>query len=136
MPRKKQAPMAGMQFPTAVDNPDQEAAGIVERTRLERQERIAGKVETLADKLLDNAHEVLENDNATLKEKEFTIKVLDKTVKMVQGNEALRIKRGQEKRENANFLVELLRKARSGQIAPEDRELITSVATQDALPDA
>lgn len=128
-----------MNLATVEDNPDQEAVSVVERARTDKQDRIAGKVETLADKLLDNANQLLDNPFAGLKEKEFTIKVLDKTVKMVQGNEALRLKRGQQRRENANFLVELLQKARSGQLKKEEIDSIGAGATAEEpsfLPDA
>lgn len=94
------------------------------------EERIERKAETLAEKILNDAEELLEEANNktyidangevqkadTIKTKKYVASVVGIVSKMVQGKQSLRLKKNEDTRNNASFLMDLLKKAQSGEM--------------------
>lgn len=100
--------------------------------KVKHEENVEHKVVTLADEMLDEALEIVrsrlgkDGDEAGVKKKMYALGVLDKTTRLLQGNQKLKLDAKEGARNDANFLVELFRKAKSGDIKEEELESVRS----------
>lgn len=85
-----------------------------------KESSIAQKIVSLTEYLLDEAMEIVQDPNAGMQDKRYGLSIYSNVVKKVQGDEAIQLRRKQEARSDAGFLMDLLRKARSGQVSPEE----------------
>lgn len=92
------------------------------------EERLEKRAETLAEKLLNDAEEVLASPDEmrvdkqgneyadTTSRRKYVLAVMAHVSKMVQGKQTVKLKKGEEARNNASFLMDLLKKAQSGRM--------------------
>jgi len=83
---------------------------------------------TLAGELINDAARILKKDqeleeiftpDELMKRRTYILNVMTHVTKLVQGKEGLKLKASANQRENAGFLMDLLRQASSGTISPE-----------------
>jgi len=88
---------------------------------------------TLAGELINDALQTmrdtqeLEDVYSTeeiIKRKNYVLNVMAHTTRLVHGKAALMLKASEEKRNNASFLMDLLAKASSGKMTPEEMEML------------
>lgn len=86
-------------------------------------------LQTLGGELLNDAMQMLKDDQALediyesdelMKRRTYITNVFGHVTKMVHGKAALLLKASQEKRENAGFLMELMKKATAGKMSVAD----------------
>ena len=68
----------------------------------------------------EDAERIMFDEDTRIKRKNYVLNI----TKNLQGSEALKLKRSAESRENANFLITLLRKAQAGLITVNDLKLM------------
>lgn len=107
---------------------------ILFESQIPSDERLEKKADSLAEELLDDAKNMLdkakdkttidENGNEveadTIKEKKYVASVLGVVTKMVQGKQTIKLKKKEEARNEASFLMDLLKKAQSGQMSEKE----------------
>ena len=85
--------------------------------------------QTLGGELVNDAIQMLRDDqnmediyesDELVKRKAYVVNVFSHVTKLVHGKSALLLKASQEKRENAGFLMELMKKATAGKMSPTD----------------
>lgn len=112
------------------DSEDRVLRGLTEHKDLE------SGINTLGGELLNDAFQMLKDDQAIgevfddevlIKRRNYVAGVFGHVTKMVHGKAALLLKASQEKRENAGFLMDLLAKATSGKMSPEEMESLKTV---------
>jgi hypothetical protein len=93
-----------------------------------RAEDLEGAAETLAGRLLNDASEMLEDDREAeefytpeelMKRRSYALNVMTHVSKMVQGKQMVAIKSNAEKRETANFMMDLMKRATAGKLDAE-----------------
>jgi len=86
-------------------------------------------LQTLGGELLNDAMQMLRDDQMNediyesdelVKRKGYVVNVFGHVTKMVHGKAALMLKASQEKRENAGFLMDLMRQATAGKMSAEE----------------
>lgn len=92
-------------------------------------ESLEETLQTFGGELLNDAMQQLRNDQENeemfesdelIRRKSYGLQVFSHVTKMVHGKAAILLKASQEKRENANFLMDLMKKGTSGEITVED----------------
>jgi hypothetical protein len=83
--------------------------------RMLRQDQISG--------------EDLYEDEILIKRRHYVLNVFNYVMRAVNAKEALNIKKNQEKRETASFLMDLIRKSTAGRVTPEEMNLLKSSIT-------
>lgn len=79
----------------------------------------------------DQMNEDLYDDEVLIKRRSYILNVFNYVMSAVSRKEALAIKRSQEKRETAGFLMDLIRRSTAGKITPDEMQLFRdSVAPQ------
>lgn len=95
-------------------------------------------IRTLGGEILNDALQMLRDDQdmeemidgeELIKRRNYIVNVFSQVTKMTHGKAMLMLKASEEKRENASFLMDLLRKAASGEIKPEDLALLKATPT-------
>lgn len=88
---------------------------------------------TLAGELINDAAQMLRDDqdldeiydtDELIKRRTYIVNVLAHTTRLVHGKAALLLKASQEKRENANFMMNLIAKATSGNLSDEEMGML------------
>jgi len=88
---------------------------------------------TLAGELLNDALQTMKDTQELedvytteelVKRKSYVLNVLAHTTRLVHGKAALMLKASEEKRNTASFLMDLLAKASSGKMTPEEMEML------------
>ena len=100
---------------------------------------------TLAGELLNDAGRMLRADqemvdlytnDELLKRRQYIVNVLGHTTKLAQGKLSLKLQEKKEKREDANFLLDLLARASSGNMTDKEmKALEDSVAHKEIAPE-
>lgn len=102
-------------------------------------EDLEAGVRTLGGELLNDALQMLKDDQeleemydgeTLIKRRNYVLNVLSHTTRLVHGKQALLLKASQEKRENANFLMNLLAKASAGKMSDDEVEMLETTYTQ------
>lgn len=95
-------------------------------------------VRTLGGELLNDALQMLKDDQdleemidgeELVKRRAYIVNVFAQVTKMTHGKATLMLKASEEKRNNASFLMDLLKRAASGEIKPEELALLKSTPT-------
>jgi hypothetical protein len=75
-------------------------------------------------------------DEILIKRRHYVLNVFNFVMRAVNQKEALLIKKQQEKRETASFLMDLIRKSTAGRVTPEEMTLLKSsiVPAQNEQP--
>jgi len=77
----------------------------------------------------DQQNEDLFEDEVLIKRRQYVLSVFNYVIRAVNAKDALNIKRNQEKRETAGFLMDLVRRSTAGGISENDMSLL-----KDSLP--
>lgn len=105
-----------------------ETNGIVEYVA-PAHEVLEENLQTFAGELMNDAMQQMRDDQENeemfesdelMRRKTYTLNVFAHVTKMVHGKANILLKASAEKRENANFLMDLMKKATSGEIKPEE----------------
>lgn len=72
----------------------------------------------------DQMNEDLYDDEVLIKRRTYVLNVFNYVMRAVTAKEALVIKRQQEKRETAGFLMDLIRRSTAGRITPDEMSLL------------
>lgn len=105
-------------------------------------EDLEAGVRTLGGELLNDALQMLKDDqeleemydgDTLIKRRNYVLNVLSHTTKLVHGKTALMLKASQEKRENANFLMNLLAKASAGNMSDNEVEMLETTYTEPTI---
>lgn len=92
-------------------------------------ESLEETLQTFGGELLNDAMHQLRNDQENeemfesdelMRRKNYGLQVFSHVTKMVHGKAAILLKASQEKRENANFIMDLMKKSTSGEMSVED----------------
>ena len=79
----------------------------------------------------DQQNEDFYDDEVLIKRRNYALNVFNFVMRAVNQKEALVIKRAQEKRETASFLMDLVRRSTAGKITPDEITLMESSIKQD-----
>lgn len=106
---------------------DNDALLVPDENELEKGVRTLGG-ELLSDALrmlkADQAFEEALDDDMVIKRRNYVVNVFSHVTKMVHGKAALMLKASEEKRNSTGFLMELMRKATSGNLTEAELELL------------
>ena len=92
-------------------------------------ETLEAGLQTFGGELMNDAMQMLRNDqelediydsDELVKRKNYTVNVFAHVIKLVHGKATIQLKASQEKRENASFLMELMRKSTAGKMTVEE----------------
>lgn len=104
------------------------------------EDRLERKAESLAESLLNDAKDVLADaiENPTfvdeagvshpkdvIAQKKYAASILGVVTKMVQGKQNINLKKKESARSEATFLMDLLKKAQSGQMTAEELDVLS-----------
>lgn len=94
---------------------------------------------TLGGELMNDAMNMLRQDQASgddmyddeilIKRRHYVLNVFNFVMRAVNAKEALIIKKQQEKRETASFLMDLIRRSTAGRVTPDEMNLLKSSLT-------
>lgn len=99
------------------------------------QDDLENVTQTLGGELANDALQMLRDDqdlediyesDELIKRKEYVVKVFAHLTKLTHGKAALLLKASQEKRENANFLMDIMKKATAGKMTAGDVAVLRS----------
>lgn len=134
-------------------DPDISAATIeLVKVRSESGEMVAPEeselekgVRVLGGELVNDAMTMLKDDqempeilseSGLIRRRNYVVDVFANITKQLHGNATLQLKRSQETRENAGFLMSLLSKASSGELTDEQLGLLEGTTTVTVIPNA
>lgn len=102
------------------------------------EDTLERKAESLAQRLLEDAEQMLNDPNETkysasgdeyqdtVVRRKHVLNVMSYVARMVQGKKGLKLKTGEEARNNASFLLDLLKQAQAGKLDTGNLELLTN----------
>ena len=92
-------------------------------------------VQSMAGELMNDAFKMMRDDqdlediyetDELIKRKNHVLNVFSHVTKMVQGKAAIMLKASEDKRENANFLMNMMKKSTSGEMSLDDIQTLRS----------
>lgn len=102
------------------------------------EDRLEKKTESLADRLLDDAEQMLKDPDTIkynkqgmeivdeISKRKYVATVIGVVSKMVQGKQNIKLKKGEEVRNNTSFLMDLLKQAQAGKLDPTQLGILTA----------
>ena len=106
-----------------------------------REAALEAGAKTLGGELLNDAFTMLKEDqdleelyssNELMRRRNYILNVMSHITSLVHKKQELMLKANAEKRETANFLINILRQATAGQVKPDDVELLKGSFTNGA----
>lgn len=104
-------------------------------------ESLEESLQTFGGELMNDAMQQLRNDQDSeemfesdelMRRKGYVLQVFSHVTKMVHGKAAILLKASQEKRENANFIMDLMKKSTSGEMSVEDIQALKATYAPSA----